>query len=309
MTSTIRKPNPLDLSGLMRQSDSLACLDGLRLAIHGEPLSLMGMASTLFAQNHTGMVLEQDGKMRAIARMIQWQEEGFAQMQFIHAEDPEIPTLNALIEALLIEAGGWGLSRVMSDIPVDSPYLDAFRQTNFIVWSSYKAYSFPFSDSAQAKSTQWRTWTSKDFSGMKAVYQVLVASRIRNYEPMTRSKLLGKVYSDENGKVLGFVDLDLGNKSVWAQVFMLSEASKPDVFEDLLNVLFVEYGRPVTVCARAYQPALKIALDQLGGQTWEERALLVRHLAVRNPSPETVEERLFEKGKAESGAFSMNTQE
>lgn len=309
MTSLVRKPTPLDLSGLMRQSASLECLDGLRMAIHGEPLSLMGMASTLFAQNHSAAVLEQDGKMCAMGRVVHWQEEEFAQLQFISADDPERDNLSAVIEALLKDTGAWGLSRVMADLPVSSPYLKAFQKNNFIVWASYKPYGFSYKDSVQAKNSRWRTWTSQDFSAMKSIYQKLVASRIRTYEPMTRSKLLGKVLCDQEGNIVGYVDLDMGNKSVWAQVFILSEACFPDVFEDLLQTLFVDYGKAVMVCARSYQPGLRTALDALNSMAGEERALLVRHLAIRTTSPETVEERLFDKGKAGSGAFSIKTQE
>ncbi len=308
MANTLRKPNAFDLSSLMRQSDSLECLDGLRQAIHGDPLSLMGMASTLFAQSHSGAVLEQDGKMRAIARMIHWQEEDFAQLQFISAEDPANTNLNAIIEALLKDVGEWGLTRVMGDMPVNSPYLSAFRKSNFILWASYKAYTFPLQDLGTAKESQWRTWTSQDFDGMKSVYQTLVASRVRNYEPMTRSKVLGKVLADEKGKILAYVDLDMGTKGLWAQVFMLFEACKTEVLEDLLRQLFAEYGRPVTISARSYQAWLRTPLEELGGQAWEERALLVKHLALRSPSPETVEEALFDNAKAKSGAFSMKTQ-
>ena len=292
----------------MRQSASLECLDGLRMAIDGEPLSLTGMASTLFAQNQSGAVLEQDGKMRVMGRVVHWQEEDFAQLQFITAEEPEHDNLNAVIEAMLKEAGGWGLSRVMADLPVDSPYLNAFRKENFILWASYKAYSFPYTDTFQEKPSRWRTWTSKDFGEMKAIYKRLVATRIWTYEPMTRSKRLGKVLCDENGKMIAFVDLDLGNKALWAQVFMLFEAAKPSVFEDLLRSLFAEYGRPITLCARSYQPWLRPALEDLGGQGWEERALMVRHLAVRTASPERLEDSIFDKGKAESGALSIKTQ-
>lgn len=309
MTSIVRKPTPLDLSSLMRQSASLECLDGLRMAIHGEPLSLMGMASTLFAQNHSGAVLEQEGRMRAMGRVVHWQEEDFAQLQFISADDPENVNLNAVIEALLKETGGWGLSRVMADLPVDSPYLSAFRKENFILWASYKAYSFPYVDAGQEKPSRWRTWTSKDFGEMKAIYKRLVATRIWNYEPMTRSKRLGKVLCDENGKMIAFVDLDMGNKALWAQPFMLFEAAKTSVLEDLLSALFVEYGRPVIICARSYQPWLRGVLDELGNQAWEERALLVRHLAVRNLSPERLEDAVFDKGKAESSALSIKTQQ
>ena len=86
------------------------------------------------------------------------------------------------------------------------------------------------------------------------------------------------------------------------------EACKTGVLEDLLRQLFAEYGRPVTISARSYQAWLRDPLEELGGQAWEERALLVKHLALRSPSPETVEEALFDNAKAKSGAFSMKTQ-
>ena len=308
MNYSVRKLNLLDFSGLIRQPDSLTCLDGLRMVIHGGPLSVMGMASTMFAQSHSGMTLEQDGKTRAIGRVVHWQEEDFAQLQFISADDPKQDNLTALIEALLIQAGEWGLTRVMADLPMSSPYMSAFRRAHFINWSSYKAYTFPCADPVQPKPSRWRAWTSKDFDGIKAVYQSLVRPQIRDYEPMTRSKVIGKVLCNENGKIIAYADLDYGSKGLWAQVFAEVEAGHPGHLSALSKLLYAEYGRPITFTARSYMPWLRLSWCQFEEQASEERALIVRHLTVKDLKPEPSSEKILEKRPAEGGFFSANSQ-
>ncbi len=306
MADNLRKLNALDFSTLMRQTAKLENLDFLRVVTNGEPMSLMGMASSLFAQRHAGAVLEKDGKPLAMARVIQWQEEDFAQFQFISALEPDNVNLSAVIEALLQDIGEWGLIKVMADLPVSSPFLKAFRKANFYVWASHQCFTFPFVQSELPSKNQWETWTARDFEGIRAVYQTLVPSRIRSYEPMTRSKVLGKVLTNEKGQVIAYVDLDYGSKGLWAQPFALPEANRPAVFEDLLKSLFAEYGRPVTFSARSYMPWLRSSLGRLTDQMTEERALIARYLALRDRLPEETREGFFEKSKAEGTVFTIN---
>lgn len=308
MIKTLRKLNALDFSTLMRKTTLLENLDSLRLVTTGEPIGLMGMASSLFAQRHTGFVLEAQGKPLAMARAIQWQEEDFAQLQFICAKDPAKTNLSALIEALLQETGHWGLIKVMGDLPVSSAYLPDFRKANFIVWASHRCYRFSTSAADAPKKTAWRAWSAKDIDGIKAVYQTLVPARIRGYEPMTRSKVLGKVLSNEDGQIVAYADLDYGAKGLWAQIFALPEATHPETLEDLAKNLLAEYGRPVTFSARSYMPWLRAALDGLDLLAGEERALIARHLAVKDQLPEPVTDKIFEKKPAESGVYTIQSQ-
>jgi len=308
MTATFRNLNALDFSYLMRQSHTFENLDTLHLVTNGEPLSFMGMASTLFAQKHTGIVLELEGKPLVVARAVQWQDEDFAQLQFINAIEPAESNNVAVLEALLKEIGAWGLTRVMGDISTDSIYLSDFRKANFIVWASHRSYSLSAPVLGAPESSAWRTWTAKDYANMKTLYQSLVPSRIRQYEPMTRSKVLGKVISDASGNLTGYVDLDYGSKGLWAQLFLLPEASRPEVLEDLAGKLYMEFGRPITFSARSYMPWLRLALDKLDAQASGERALIVRHLAIKDAKPEQAGETIFEKSPAEGSIFSAESQ-
>jgi|GEM_PF-430744 len=305
MTGTLRKLNALDFSTLIWQSAKLENLDGLRVVTNGEPMSVMGMASSLFAQRHAGIVLEDNAKSLAMARAMQWQDEDFAQLQFITSLDSMDVNIATVLEALLIEIGGWGVTRVMGDLPTDSVYLSDFRKANFIVWASHRCFSIKMSQTDSPKESDWRTWSAKDYADMQSVYQTLVAARIRSYEPMTRSKVLGKVLRDTRGNIIAYVDLDYGSKGVWAQLFFLPEAARPEILGDLAKELFEEYGRPVTFSARSYMPWLRGALNRLSAETGEERALIARHLAVKGHAPETITDKLFEKNPAESGAFTI----
>lgn len=305
MAGTLRKLNALDFGTLMWQSAKLENLDSLRVVTNGEPMSVMGMASSLFAQNHAGIVLEDNAKTLAMARAIQWQDEDFAQLQFITSlESKDINTV-AVIESLLKEIGGWGITRVMGDLPVNSVYLSDFRKANFIIWASHRCYSLKIAHDETPKGSAWHTWSAKDYADMQTVYQTLVAARIRCYEPMTRSKVLGKVFRDARGKLIAYADLDYGSRGIWAQLFFLPEATRPEILDALAKELFEEYGRPVTFSARSYMPWLRGALDVLATEVSEERGLIARHLAVKGHAPQTVTEKLFEKNPAESGAFTI----
>jgi hypothetical protein len=305
MAGTLRKLNALDFSTLMWQSAKLENLDSLRVVTNGEPMSLMGMASSLFAQRHAGIVLEENAKLLAMARAIQWQDEDFAQLQFITSIDSKDINVASVIETLLKELGAWGITRVMGDLPANSVYLPDFRKANFIIWASHRYYNMKMDQNETPNESSWRTWSAKDYADMQSIYQTLVPARIRSYEPMTRSKVLGKVLRDPRGNVIAYVDLDYGSKSVWGQLFFLPEAARPKILEDLAKELFAEYGRPVTFSARSYMPWLRSALDQFGAEVSEERGLIARHLAVKDQTPETITDKLFEKNAAGSGAFTI----
>jgi hypothetical protein len=201
----------------------------------------------------------------------------------LQPEDGDSGDFNALLETLIVEAGGWGAKQIVADVQPDSEIYLQFKRAGFSVLAKHKVFNFTESTGYTPELRQrWRIWCSEDIHKMRSLYFTLVPPLIQPVEPLTRREMLGLVYYNESGELQAYADLVYGPVGAWVIPFIHPQATEniPDLLAQLLMDLPDLAGRSVYITARSYQPWIESALENLFGEVSSEQALMVRYLAL-----------------------------
>ena len=214
-----------------------------------------------------------------------------------------------LLEGLLKEAGTWEAKQVVAELSPLASYFPAFRQAGFSVFAKQRLFKFDPSEMPQPFLGQrWRIWNSADIPAVRSLYQALVPALIQPFEPLTRLEMLGLVYYDEAGDLQAYADLVYGPMGVWVLPFVYPQTSVEG--SSLLAQLVLDLpdlaGRPVYVAFRSYQPWLETPLESLPGESSQEQALLVRHIAIRQRVTAPLTYKPLENGHTEPTFIAPN---
>jgi hypothetical protein len=210
--------------------------------------------------------------------------------------------LSALLEKMIIKAGGWGAKQVVADVELDSETFNHFRRAGFSVLTKHKVYKWtmPLQDTPQVQ-RRWRIWNKTDIHKMRGLYFTIVPPLIQPVEPLSRREMLGLVNYNPSGDLLAYADLIYGPIGAWVLPFIHPQVTEN--ITDLLSQLLLDLpnlaGRPVYITARSYQPWIEGALENISGEAGPEQALMVRYLALRQRVREEVTYAPIENGERE----------
>lgn len=192
--------------------------------------------------------------------------------------------LTALLENMVIEAGGWGAKQVVADVDLDSETFIHFRKAGFSVLAKHKVFKLTMPlDFVPQLASRWQIWNKMDIHKMRGLYFTLVPPLIQSVEPLSRREMLGLVYYDPSGELQAYADLVYGPIGAWVLPFIHPQAAEN--ITDLLAQLVLDLpdlaGRPVYLTARSYQPWIESSLENISGEVGSEQALMVRYMALR----------------------------
>ena len=272
-------------------------LDSVRSVTRGNPQNLRNLFFQLtLAFNQVSAVWEENARLICSAQAVNLSGEPSGQLTFLATEPECTPeAITGILENLIQASGTWQVRYLLCDLPVDSDFLPSFRRADFNIWARQRLFCFT-GTIASPDSTKypWHSWNSNDIKAMMGLHRNLVPKLFQNIEPLTRQSMLGLVLYDERNTLLGYADLEYGPRGIWVQPFLLPEADDPQILLDLLAHLPATFQRPVSICARSYQPWLEDMLSQLPAEAGEEQALLVHYLVIQEKLGQALQSRVFE---------------
>jgi hypothetical protein len=253
----------------------------------GTPLSLTQLISTINPMDHlfTGIYETENGSSKSIGQIYQAQELAGAQLNFLlPGEVSSLQGLVPLLEGLIKKVGHWGAKYITADLAVDSDLLPHFRQAGFSVLAKQRVFRCTSDlQNQETRLNKWRLWTNKDIWAIRNLHSTLVPPIMQPVEPLTRRKMLGLVYFDDEGELKAYADLVYGPSGAWVLPFLHPQTREQplDLLCSLLDSLPERNNRAVYFVARSYQPWLENALNKSTADPGPEQALLVRYLALR----------------------------
>ena len=253
----------------------------------GNPLSWSQLISSFNPLDHvfTGVYDPGSDGSKTIGQIYQSGDWVGAQLHYLlPSGDKNTQDMAILLEGLIHQAGQWGAKHVIADLSVDSVLFGSFRQTGFSVLAKQRVFRCETAwEPPKETINKWRIWTSKDVKAMRSLYDTLVPPVIQTVEPLTKRKMLGMVYYDQDGDLKAYADLVYGPIGAWVLPFVDPQTKEHPL--DLLGQLILDLpdlnNRTVYLITRSYQPWLENALSSSSASPGPEQALMIRYLALR----------------------------
>ncbi len=272
---------------IFRHRRYLKSLDNILALTRGAPLSWTNLLASIRPLDHvfTGICEDDQIHQSWIGQIHQSPRLTSAHIHYLlQPADGDSRDFCALLENLIVKAGGWGAKQVVADVEPDSETFVQFRRAGFSVLAKHKIFKLTLPlEGEQKLEGRWRIWNKTDIHKMRGLYFTLVPPLIQPVEPLTRREMLGLVYYDPSGELLAYADLVYGPIGAWVLPFIHPQATEN--MSDLLAQLLLDLpdlaGRPVYITARSYQPWIEGALKQISAKESPEQALMVRYLALR----------------------------
>jgi hypothetical protein len=233
----------------------------------------------------TGVYQPENESSKSIGQIYQSGELESAQLNYLlPAQGEALADTVPLLEGLIYQAGTWGAKQIIADLATDSILFEYFRETGFSVLAKQRVFRCNLGwEPSDVSAVKWRLWSSEDIKDMRRLHATLVPPVIQPVEPLTRRKMLGMVYFDQDGDLKAYADLVYGPVGAWVLPFIHPQTKHHplDLLRSLVNELPDLSGRTVYLIARSYQPWIENALIDSPANPGPEQALLVRYLAMR----------------------------
>ena len=190
-----------------------------------------------------------------------------------------------LIEQLVQDAGQIGAHHLLAELDAASPVVDALRQVGFSPCARQRIWAWE-RRAPRTTSASWRMAHYRDLAGIQTLFRQVVPEAIAHIEELEGSPLLGLVYAPEN-IVQGYAEVKYGWRGIWVKPYLSSDiSSKETVMQELLASVPQSRPRTLYVCARAYQPGVEPALENLGATPGPEQVVMLKRLAVHQKARE-----------------------
>lgn len=248
----------------------------------GNPVRLGGLLSSFTPDASSFVaVLEPEERKRFRFSQVAHQPGGrSAHFSFITPGDmDDDEDLSALIDFLCYQAGEMGALNVLADIEESHPLFERFRQAGFCVFGWETIFRIPKNLSFEGSNSCWFKPTPSEDTSLRSLYQTLIPPLVQNAEPFTNGGTPRLVYKI-NGEVQAYAESISGAEGIY--LVPVIHPSVEDIQTLLLDLIdhFHGLGHPLYLQVRSYQAWLADPLQQLGAETSERFALMVKHLAV-----------------------------
>ncbi len=281
----IRPLDLLDLPTLYRYRGEVASLDTARLLTRGNPLGAIGfMAYFNPARYIYSAVSTQDG-VSLLGGITHTHGESFAKLLYLApASRLDQPDLSALLEALIAEAGKWGVFHVLAETDETSPAFVALRKAGFSVYAWQRMWDVSRL-AARSPSARWARMRSVDLPWAQSLYYQIVPPLLQAVEPALKQPQ-GLVCAD---RAKCYVNVMSGVYGIVLTPFIHPEISDVSAkLAEIVGSMSARQSRPVYLCVRSYQAWLEPVLEDLGATASARQAVMVKHLTRRIKGEQTV---------------------
>ncbi len=221
----------------------------------------------------------------ALIGQVRYENEHTARIAFVlPASQASPPRLTALLEGLSHQAGAHGSQVVLAEAEEHSPLFEALRRAGFSVFTwqrIWRILSLPIGESG----VTWELASELDHLAVRNLIHTLIPPLVQSAEIFPASLSEGWVLFQQQ-EVLGYAAPVFGPRGI--VVHPLLHPAVEDVaaaLRGLISAMPFVLGRPVYVVVRAYQSYLEGALQQLGAESGERQAVLVKHLTTLQRRP------------------------
>ncbi len=193
-----------------------------------------------------------------------------------------------LLEALVEAAGVSGAHHLIAEVNEESQAFESLRHAGFSIFARQRIWRLNgdlHTDTDQFADA-WRSIQESDHSAVHTLYHNLVPPLVQQIEPPPSHQRDCLVFCQQ-GELMGYIQVLSGPLGTWAQPFLHPAV---DETEALLTAAFARAGLgglvPLSVCVRSYHGWMNAILERIGFDTWQDQAVMVKHLAatVRKPA-------------------------
>src|SRR5215510_724712 len=282
---SIRPLALLDLPQLYRFRDEAIGLDTARTLTRGNPLSAVRLLAYMNPARHIYSAIANGENEAVLGGVINSRDETFAKLLYL-APSSQLghPDLPELIENLSAQAGEWGAFHVLAEVDENSDAFVPLRKAGFSVYAWQRMWEIKevaelSSNSHTEGSGQPEVWTrawSVHLAAIQSLYHQIVPPLLHPIEPQPKSSI-GWISNDGAKCYVGVTH------GVYGIVLMpLIHPEARDVgakLAALIGNLPDRRDRPIYICVRSYQAWLEPVLADLGAQSGQRQAVMVKHLA------------------------------
>lgn len=273
---SIRPLDLLDLPTLYRYRGEVVSLDTARLLTRGNPLGAMGFISYFNPARYVYAAVSSENGASLLGGITYMHGDSFARLLYLApASRLDHPDLPALIEALVAEAGNWGVFHVIAETDETSEVFASLRGSGFSVYAWQRMWDVS-NLAARGPSQRWLRMRSVDLPSVQNLHYQIVPPLLQPVEPAPKHAQ-GMICADG---MKCYVNVMSGVKGILLTPFIHPEAV--DVGAKLAEVaagMPARRNRPVYLCVRSYQAWLEPVLEDLGATASERQAVMVKHLA------------------------------
>ena len=275
----------LDLPYLYSFRDEAIGLDTARTLTRGNPLSAVGLFAYMNPARHVYSAIANGEKESVLGGIIHSRDETFAKLLYLApASQLRHPDLPELIENLSAQAGEWGAFHVLAEVDENSEAFVPLRKAGFSVYAWQRMWeNTEVADSASnshaEQATQPEVWArarSIHLPAIQSLYYQIVPPLLQPVEPQPKSSI-GWI-SNDGAKC--YVGVTYGVYGIVLMPLIHPEAREVGAkLAALISNLPDRKNRPIYVCVRSYQAWLEPVLADLGAQSGQRQAVMVKHLA------------------------------
>ena len=282
---SIRPLAILDLPYIYSFRDEAIGLDTARTLTRGNPLGAAGLLAYVNPARHIYSAIANGENMAVLGGVIHSRDETFAKLLYL-APSSQLghPDLPELIENLSAQAGEWGAFHVLAEVDENSEAFVPLRKAGFSVYAWQRMWEIKevtelnsySQDGQTGKPEVWTRAWSVHLAAIHSLYHQIVPPLLQPVEPQPKSSI-GWISNDGAKCYVGVTH------GVYGIVLMpLIHPEARDVgakLAALIGNLPDRKNRPVYVCVRSYQAWLEPVLADLGAQSGQRQAVMVKHLA------------------------------
>ena len=282
---SIRPLAILDLPYIYSFRDEAIGLDTARTLTRGNPLGAAGLLAYVNPARHIYSAIANGENMAVLGGVIHSRDETFAKLLYL-APSSQLghPDLPELIENLAAQAGEWGAFHVLAEVDENSEAFVPLRKAGFSVYAWQRMWEIKevtelnshSQDGQTGKPEVWTRVWSVHLAAIHSLYYQIVPPLLQPVEPQPKSSV-GWI-SNDGAKC--YVGVTHGIYGIVLTPLIHPEATDVGAkLAALIGNLPDRKNRPVYVCVRSYQAWLEPVLADLGAQSGQRQAVMVKHLA------------------------------
>ena len=204
-----------------------------------------------------------------------------ARISFLAPESAiEQEAVPALLEHLVIQAGGQGALHLLAEVDEQSAAFPILRKTGFAIYVRQRIWQLQDEIETNLPNPVWQVSKDSDLIPVRVLYNNLVPGLVQQVELPPADPLVGLIYR-QGDELLAYVELKYGTRGILVQPLIHPDAE--GVTADLVRLLLSlpnRRSRPVYICVRSYQSWIEHNLEGMGALAGPQQAVMVKHLAI-----------------------------
>ena len=263
----------------------MQCLDTTLALTRGNPVGAWAALENLRLEREsiTSVLPAGGGNPPLIGQMVYTPGKRAARIVYILPQSGMAAgPLPALLDTLAWEAGNRGAHSLLADLEENHPAFEEMRRSGFGVYAWQRVWRLKKApQSGGDAGAMWRSAGDLDRIAIGSLYQSLVPPLVQSAEPLTDLALQGYI-SQQGGELQAYIEVIYGPRGIY--LLPLIHPAAADAYALLRSFLAhmtLQMGRPVYLAVRSHQAWLEDFLAEMGAETGERRALMVRHLVAQ----------------------------